>query len=91
MRKVWLDPAWEDYLFWQAESKKILRKINRLIQEIERKGYNGLGKPEPMKGNLSGWWSVRIDDKNRIVFKIEGQGEGQSLVIAQCGSHYRDK
>ena len=87
MRKIWSDEAWADYLYWQTQDKKTLRRINKLIQDIERNGYNGMGKPEPLKGDLSGYWSVRIDDVNRIVFRIVND----ELEIWQCGSHYRDK
>ena len=87
MRKIWSDEAWADYLYWQTQDKKTIRRINKLIQDIERNGYNGIGKPEPLKGNLPGYWSVRIDDVNRIVFRIVN-GE---LEIWQCGSHYREK
>ena len=87
MNKLWQDEAWEDYLYWQNQDRKTLRRINKLLQDIERNGYNGIGKPEPLKDNLNGYWSVEIDDKNRIVFRID---EG-NLIIAQCGSHYRDK
>ena len=87
MRKIWHDEAWEDYLHWQTQDKKTLKKINRLIADIERNGYNCTGKPEPLKFDKSGYWSVRIDDKNRIVFRITEN----MLEIAQCGSHYRDK
>ena len=87
MRKIWHDEAWEDYLYWQTQDKKTLKKINRLLADIERNGYNCTGKPEPLKFDKSGFWSVRIDDKNRIVFRITEN----MLEIAQCGSHYRDK
>ena len=87
MHKIWYDEAWEDYLYWQEQDRKTLKKINRLLIDIDRNGYDCIGKPEPLKGNYSGFWSVRIDDKNRIVFRII-QGR---LEIAQCGSHYRDK
>lgn len=87
MHKIWYEDAWEDYLYWQTQDKKTLRKINRLIADIERNGYSGIGKPEPLSGNLSGFWSVRIDHANRIVFRISGG----NLEILQCGSHYRDK
>ena len=87
MRKIWSDEAWADYLYWQTQDKKTLRRINKLIQDIERNGYNGMGKPEPLKGDLSGYWSVRIDDANRIIFRIVKD----ELEIWQCGSHYRDK
>ena len=84
MHKLWFDEAWDDYLSWQSLDKKTLRRINQLLQSIERNGYDCIGKPEPLRGNLSGWWSVRIDDANRVVFKIEN---GQ-LVIASCKGHY---
>lgn len=86
MKKLWTDDAWEDYMYWQKQDRKTLNKINKLLQDIERNGYNGIGKPEPLNGNLSGLWSVRIDNKNRLVFRITGD----VLEIAQCGSHYRD-
>ena len=87
MIKIWHDTSWGDYLYWQTQDKKTLKRINKLLQDIERNGYNGLGKPEPLKNDLSGFWSVRIDEQNRIVFRIE---DGK-LEITQCGSHYRDK
>ena len=87
MRKIWADEAWEDYLYWQNQDKKTLKRINALIKDIDRNGYNCIGKLEPLSGNLAGFWSVRIDDKNRIVFRINNN----ELEIAQCGSHYRDK
>jgi len=87
MRKIWHDDAWEDYLYWQGQDRKALRRINRLLSDIGCNGYNCIGKPEPLSGNLAGYWSVRIDAKNRIVFKIAG-GE---IILLQCGSHYRDK
>jgi toxin YoeB len=91
MRKIWHDSAWDDYLYWQTQDKKTLRRINRLITDIERNGYKSIGEPEPLRGNLAGWWSVKIDDKNRIVFKIAGDADSQTLEISQCGSHYHDK
>lgn len=68
MNKIWSDEAWEDYLYWQAQDKKTLKRINQLIQDIDRSGYDGIGKPEPLKGDLSGWWSKRIDGANRLVY-----------------------
>jgi len=88
MTKLWHDDAWDDYLYWQTEDRKTLRRINKLLEDIERNGYNCIGKPEPLKGDLSGFWSVEIDKKNRIVFRIDEDG---NLEIWQCGSHYRDK
>ena len=87
MNKLWQDEAWEDYLYWQTQDKKTLKRINKLLQDIERNGTNGIGKPEQLSEDLSGFWSVKIDDKNRIVFRIQ---DG-ALIITQCGSHYRDK
>jgi len=87
MKKLWHDKAWEEYLLWQTQDKKTLAKINRLLLSIDRNGYDCIGKPEPLKDDLAGYYSVRIDEKNRIVFKIS---EGH-LEIIQCGSHYRDK
>ncbi len=87
MIKLWHDRAWEEYLYWQTQDKKTLKKINRLIADIERNGYACIGKPEPLKDNLSGYWSVRIDEKNRIVFRIVDE----KLEIMQCGAHYDDK
>ena len=87
MNKAWQDDAWEDYLYWQKQDKRTLNKINQLLKDIDRNGYEGIGKPEPLVGDLSGYWSRRIDEKNRIVYKIE---KGQ-IIIIQCGSHYRDK
>ena len=70
MKKVWSDEAWEEYLYWQTQDKKIIRKINNLIKDIDRNGDHCTGKPEQLSGNLAGYWSVRIDKANRIVFKI---------------------
>ena len=84
MKKIWSDRSWDDYLYWQNDNKNLLKKINLLIRDIERDPYNGLGKPEPLKNKLSGWWSRRIDDTNRIVYRVE---KG-NLEIAQCKGHY---
>lgn len=87
MKLVWQDEAWEDYLYWQTQDKKMLKKINKLLNDIKRNGYNCSGKPEPLKDNLSGYWSVRIDEQNRIVFCIKDD----CAEIYQCGTHYGDK
>ena len=84
MKLLWDDSAWDDYLYWQTQDKKTLKKINALIKEIQRNPYEGVGKPEPLKENLSGWWSRRIDEENRIVYK-EQDG---SIIIAACKGHY---
>jgi len=87
MTKLWQDDAWDDYLYWQNQDKKTLKRINKLLQDIERNGYDGIGRPERLKGDLGGFWSVKIDEKNRIVFRINDN----AIEIWQCGSHYRDK
>jgi toxin YoeB len=87
MIKLWQEEAWEDYLYWQTQDRKTLKRINSLLKDIEHNRYNGIGNPEPLKGDLNGYWSVRIDEKNRIVFRINNG----NLEIWQCGSHYRDK
>ncbi len=84
MIKVWADEAWEDYLYWQTHDKKTLKRINQLIEDISRNGYKGIGKPEPLKGNLSGWHSRRIDDFNRLVYRINNN----QIEIIQCKLHY---
>lgn len=81
---VFAEKAWENYLYWQKHDKNMIKKINQLVKDIERTPFDGLGKPEPLKNNLSGWWSRRIDDTHRIVYRIENG----SLEIVQCKDHY---
>lgn len=87
MRKIWHDEAWEEYLYWQTQDKRTLNKINNLLKDIDRNGYNCIGKIEPLRGDWTGFYSVRIDSKNRIIFRIFDD----VIEIAQCGSHYGDK
>lgn len=84
MNKVWFDEAWEDYLYWQTQDRKTLRRINALLRDIERGSFDGIGKPEPLKGELSGFWSRRIDDSNRFVYRIR---DGV-LEILSCRGQY---
>ena len=86
MKKTWSDEAWEDYLYWQTQDKKTLKRVNMLIKDIERDPFSGIGKPEPLKGDLTGFWSRRIDDANRVVYRVK---DG-SLEIASCKGHYDD-
>lgn len=87
MRKVWFDEAWEDYTEWQSQDKKTLKRINTLIKDIERgNGFEGIGKPEPLKGEFSGFWSRRIDDRNRLVYRIKND----VMEILSCKGHYDD-
>ena len=87
MDKIWTDDSWEQYLYWQTQDKKTLKKLNKLITDIDRNGNDGIGHPEPLKGNLSGWWSREIDEKNRLIYKIEDD----CIKIYQCKNHYDDK
>ena len=85
MRKIWQEEAWNDYLYWQTQDKKILKRINLLIQDIERHPFEGIGKPEPLRYDLSGYWSRRIDDTHRIVYRTVDD----VLEILQCRAHYK--
>ena len=76
--------AWEEYCYWQLQDKKTLKRINLLLTDIQRNNFEGIGKPEPLKENLSGFWSRRIDEINRLVYKIENE----EIVIIQCKGHY---
>lgn len=87
MIKAWSDEAWEDLCYWQAQDKKTLKRILALIKDIDRNGQGGIGKPERLSGELAPYWSRRIDDKNRLVYKIDGD----TIRIVQCGTHYRDR
>jgi toxin YoeB len=80
--------AWADYVYWQETDAKVLRKINELIKDCVRSPFKGLGKPEPLKGEYSGWWSRRIDDEHRMVYRVTGSGDAQSLEILQLRFHY---
>ena len=84
---VWTHKAWQDYLYWQTQDKKTLKKINELVKDIERNGaLNGIGKPEKLTNNLTGLYSRRINDKDRLVYKLEDD----YIVILQCKGHYSD-
>lgn len=86
MRKIWFDEAWEDYIYWQTQDRKTLKRINMLLKDIERGNFDGIGKPEPLKDDMSGFWSRRIDDVNRLVYRIRGD----VLEIVSCKGHYED-
>lgn len=81
---AWTDEAWDDYLFWQTQDKRRLKRINRLIKEATRTPFTGIGKPEPLKENLTGFWSRRIDDTNRLVYAVDDD----YLTIVSCRYHY---
>ena len=82
---TWTSKSWEDFTL--LGDNKTIRKVIKLIKDIERNGYTGIGKPEPLRGDFSGYWSRRINSKDRIVYKIEGD----DIIIVQCGTHYGDK
>ncbi len=84
MNKIWFDEAWDDYLYWQTQDKKTLKRINILVKDIERNNFDGIGKPDPLKGELSGFWSRRIDNSNRLVYRIKND----TLEILSCKGHY---
>ena len=87
MIKAWTDEAWEDFTYWMKQDKRTLRRILLILKDIDRNGYEGIGKPERLTGDLAPYRSRRIDDANRIVYRIDGD----VVKIVQCGSHYRDK
>lgn len=84
MTKIWSDEAWDDYMYWHTQDKKTVNRINRLIKSIDRNAFDGIGKPEPLKYNYQGFWSVRIDETNRLVYRIENE----ELYIVSCRYHY---
>ena len=85
---LWTEDAWNEYVEWQSEDRKTLKKINVLIKDIQRSGLTGLGKAEPLKGNLSGLWSRRIDQYNRLVYRIESETLPFRIEIVGCKTHY---
>ena len=88
MKLVFAERAWEDYRHWQASDLAVLERLNGLIKECQRSPFRGVGKPEPLKGELQGWWSRRITLEDRLVYRVVGSGEAQQLQIAQCRHHY---
>lgn len=84
MKIVFLTHAWEDYLYWQQYDKKVLKKVNELIKDCQRTPFEGIGKPEALKNDLSGWWSRRITQEHRLVYRVEND----MLYILQCRMHY---
>lgn len=80
----WTDDAWNDYVYWQTQDKKTLKRINKLINDVKRSPFEGIGKPEPLKEHLSGFWSRRIDDTNRLVYAVDDH----AVTIISCRYHY---
>jgi toxin YoeB len=91
MKLLWSENAWEDYFYWQQSNREVLRRVNTLLREIQRSPFKGIGKPEPLRGDLVGWWSRRITGDHRIVYRARGTGEEQQLEIIACRYHYLSK
>ncbi len=91
MKILWTGLAWADYLLWQQEDRSILNRINILLADTMRSPFRGLGKPEPLKEELAGWWSRRISQEHRLVYRVRGVGKEQALEIMQCRYHYPRK
>ena len=85
-RILFTEHAWEEYIYWQTQDKRTLRRINQLLRDIQRDPFDGIGKPEPLRGELSGFWSRRIDECNRIVYRVKDDIVG----LLQCKGHYDD-
>jgi toxin YoeB len=88
MKLVFSDAAWSDYLYWQQTDPDMLQRVNELIRDCLRSPFKGIGKPEPLRGDLKGWWSRRITLEHRLIYRVNGIGEAQSLEIAACRFHY---
>ena len=86
MRLTWLSNGWKDYLYWQEHERKILQRANELIRDAFLNPFTGIGKPEPLRNHLKGWWSRRITQECRLIYRVEGE----SLLIMQCRFHYED-
>jgi toxin YoeB len=91
MKLLWSESAWDDYLYWQANDRDILHRINIVVQDVRRRPFAGIGKPEPLRGDLAGWWSRRITGDHRLVYRIRGSGIDQRLEIVACRYHYTQR
>jgi len=85
---LWTPEAWDEYLYWQDADGSIVERINALIKDIRRDPFKGIGKPEPLKGSRSGWWSRRVSEEHRLVYRVIGKGADRRLDIVQCRFHY---
>jgi toxin YoeB len=88
MKLLWAAHAWDDYLYWQRVDPIIAAKINELVNDIRRDPFRGIGKPEPLKGDLQGWWSRRITREDRLIYRVSGKPDAQQVEIAACRYHY---
>lgn len=88
MKVLWAASGWEDFQFWLAEDPKTARRIADLIDAVRRSPFSGIGKPEPLRGRLAGWWSRRVGSEHRLVYRVAGSGDDQRIEIVQCRFHY---
>lgn len=88
MKVLFTAEGWADYLTWQNQDRDVLRRINELIKDVQREPFRGIGKPEPLRGDLQGWWSRRITGDHRLVYRVAGTGDAQRLEIIACRYHY---
>ncbi len=88
MKLVWTERGWQDYLYWQQTDGKVLVRINELIRDTQRNPFQGIGKPEPLRNEMSGWWSRRITLEHRLVYRVSGQSDTRALEIVACRFHY---
>lgn len=89
MKLTFLPEGWSQYRFWQSDDPKMLARINALLEDVRRSPFQGIGKPELLRENWSGWWSRRIDGEHRLVYRVIGKGDDQAIEIAQCRFHYQ--
>ena len=88
MNLLWTDRGWNDYMHWQGVDSKMVSRINEIVRDTRRSPFKGIGKPEPLRNEMSGWWSRRITDEHRLVYRVSGAGDNQALQIASCRFHY---
>ena len=88
MKLLWTAQSWDEYVYWLNVDPEMARKINMLLRDIRRDPFLGLGKPEPLRGNFQGWWSRRITQEHRLIYRVQGAGENRHVEITQCRSHY---
>jgi toxin YoeB len=88
VKLLWTERGWSDYPFWQSVDLKMLARINELLKDVQRGPFQGIGKPEPLRGEMSGWWSRRITQEHRLIYRVSGSGDAQAIEIAACRFHY---
>jgi toxin YoeB len=88
MKLIFSGRSWADYLFWQENDRAMLNRVNALIADTRRSPFSGIGKPEPLRNEMSGWWSRRVDSEHRLIYRIAGSGDAQALEISACRFHY---